>query len=496
MVTQDDPDSGRGSVTRTRSRHPVESPAATAVALAAVLTGFWPVTGVPGGGLAAQEVPVVGSRTVERPVSMDAAISRAREHNATLRMARDGARAASGEAGIARSALLPQLAVRAGWVRSDDPVAAFGTKLRHRSFTSRDLALAALNRPAPQDDWTGAVGLQWAGLDPAAWQRRIAADRGADAARLSARWAEEATDYRTRVLYVEAASAEARLDAARAARAAAAGTLERFRRRHDEGLLTRAELLQARAELEAARAGVEDAARLRTEARLLLGVHLGWGADTVPVPMDTLALPPEPGRARRSPNAPAPASRADLRAMEARVEAAEAGLRASRAEFLPSAHLFGELSRHSAEPFGDGGTHWSVGAGIELPLFAGGRRLAGADVAEAQLRSARAALDGALREATTEVVRAREAVDAARRVVDASTAAHEAAVEGRELMRRRFEEGLASAADLLAAEARTAAMRGRAVEALAAYHTARARLELVSGPDGAEGERGTVEGER
>ena len=468
------------------------------VAVAAALIAVWPVTGAPGGGLVAQEGPGAASRAVERPVSMDAAISRAREHNATLRMARSGARAASGQAGIARSALLPQLAVRAGWVRSDDPVAAFGTKLRHRSFTSRDLALDALNRPAPQDDWTGAVGLQWAGLDPAAWQRRMAADRGADAARLSARWAEEATDYRTRVLYVEAASAEARLEAARAAREAAAGTLERFRRRHEEGLLTRADLLQARAELEAARAGLEDAARLRSEARLLLGVHLGWGADTVPVPTETLALPPEAGGAGDDEGGvtAVPAARADLRAMEARVAASEAGLRASRAEFLPSAHMFGELSRHSAEPFGDGGTHWSVGAGIELPLFAGGRRLAGADVAEAELRSAQAALDGALREATTEVVRAREAVDAARRAVDASTAAHEAAVEGRELMRRRFEEGLASAADLLAAEARTAAMRGRAVEALAAYHTARARLELVSGPDRAEVEGGAMEGER
>lgn len=482
---------------RTASRDPLWPPGVLPVALAATLSCFWPVSGAPGGGLAAQQVPAAGSRTVERPVSLDAAIARAREHNARLRMARAGARAASGEAGVARSALLPQLAVRAGWVRSDDPVAAFGTKLRHRSFTSRDLALDVLNRPAPRDDWTGAVGLQWAGLDPAAWQRRIAADRGADAARLSARWAEETTDYRTRVLYVEAAAAEARLEAARAAREAAAGTLERFRRRHEEGLLTRADLLQARAELEATRAEVEDAARLRTEARLLLGVHLGWDADTVPVPTDRLAVPPVPGGAQRAPSAAAPASRADLRAMEARVEAAEAGLRASRSEFLPSAHLFGELSRHSVEPFGDGGTVWSVGAGIELPLFSGGRRWARADIAEAGLRSARAALDGALRAATTEVVRAREAVDAARRAVGASRAAHDAAAEGRELMRRRFEEGLASAADLLAAEARTAKMRGRSVEALAAYHSARARLELVSGPDRPQGDSsGSMEGER
>jgi cobalt-zinc-cadmium efflux system outer membrane protein len=117
-----------------------------------------------------------------------------------------------------------------------------------------------------------------------------------------------------------------------------------------------------------------------------------------------------------------------------------------------------------------------------MPVFAGGHRGAREEAAAAELRSARASLDLAERDAAVDVVRAREDLAAARLAVEASRAARDAAEEGRDLMRRRFQEGLASAADLLDAESRTAAMQSRFVEALAGYHMARARLDYVSAP--------------
>jgi len=63
--------------------------------------------------------------------------------------------------------------------------------------------------------------------------------------------------------------------------------------------------------------------------------------------------------------------------------------------------------------------------------------------------------------------------------VEASRAARAAAREGRDLLRRRFEEGLATPADLLQAEARATTMEVRAVDALAQYHVALARLRFL-----------------
>jgi outer membrane protein TolC len=47
-------------------------------------------------------------------------------------------------------------------------------------------------------------------------------------------------------------------------------------------------------------------------------------------------------------------------------------------------------------------------------------------------------------------------------------------------MRRRFDEGLATAAEFLQAEARAAGARSREVAALVDYNVALARLELVA----------------
>jgi outer membrane protein TolC len=55
-----------------------------------------------------------------------------------------------------------------------------------------------------------------------------------------------------------------------------------------------------------------------------------------------------------------------------------------------------------------------------------------------------------------------------------------AAALGRDLMWMRFEEGLATATDLLAADSRAARARSRAIDASAAYRMAQARLRFVT----------------
>ncbi len=71
----------------------------------------------------------------------------------------------------------------------------------------------------------------------------------------------------------------------------------------------------------------------------------------------------------------------------------------------------------------------------------------------------------------------------------ATQAAARAAESGRDLMRRRFDEGLATAADLLQAEARATGMRNQAINALAQFHTAVARLEFVRSQSNTESDR-------
>ena len=426
---------------------------------------------VAGSGASAQPAP---DEPPSRPLGLEEALEEARRHNTTLRLSGVEERIARSELVRARAALLPRLSVSSGWTRSVDPVAVFGTKLRQGRFGEPDFAPSALNDPAAVDDWETRASAGWDVLDPSRWAARSSADHGARAAGWIERRTAEATDYRTRVLYYESQRGRERVAAAEAAREAAGEVVRQFERRRDEGLLTRADLLQARAEHQAARAEVAAARQAAREAGVELAVHLGWSPDTMPVATEE---PAEPGPI------PTPAGtageRADVRAAAERVRAAEAGVSSARLSFLPTLGTFAAWSSHADEAFGGDGTDWTVGVGLRWSVFEGLGRKADLERARAELTAARLEHDRLVREARGEVVSARHGLTAAREAFQAAVAAREAAVAGRDLMRRRFGEGLATPAELLQAEARARRAEARSVDALARYHIARARLRFA-----------------
>lgn len=423
---------------------------------------------------ATPQSPLVDPTRASRPLSLATAIDEALSGNTALAVAQARRDIAGRQATKAGASLWPQVSVQAGYLSSVDPVVSFGTKLRQGVFAQPDFSIEALNDPDAIDDWSSRVALSWSLLDPTRWAGRASALRQADAASWSAERSREATVLITRTLYHGAQSAEAQLDWARAAEEAAAATLDSFRQRRDRGLLTEADLLQAEAELAAARARRTEAERVAVDARLELGRHLGWSPDTVPEPTDTLAAPQPLAELEFTPSA-----RADLRALAARVQAASAARRQVVLTWMPALDAFAQYTTHSPDAFSFDEDDWTVGVALRWTLFSGfGRR---ADVQRADLEQRIAGLEyaQALRDARREIDQAERAVRSAALQVEATRAAADAAASGRDLMRRRFDEGLATAADLLQAEARATEMREGAISALANYQMAVARFEFA-----------------
>lgn len=418
-----------------------------------------------------------------RGVTLEEAIREARRGNADLGLSEARERMAAAEAGVARAALLPNASLSSGWTRTTDPVATFGTRLRQGRFGEADFALDALNDPTPVEDWESRASLGWEPVVPARWARRSAAEHASRAAGWTRSRTRQATDYRTRLFYYEAFRTAGRLDAARAAVAAGEAVLEQFRRREEQGLVTLADVLQARAELDASRAEAAAARQQEREAAVALAVHLGWAPDEVlPRPLDELTGPPSPeeGAERVGGAAVDLGQRSDLRAADEGVRAAEAQVDAARFAFLPALGAFATWASHGTAPFAGDGTDWTVGIGLRWSLFEGFGRNAELESARADLAAARLERERAVRSARGERLLARRALEAASEALQAARSGREAARTGRDLMRRRFAEGLATPADLLQAEARTRAAEARAVDALARYHQARARLRFAT----------------
>lgn len=426
-------------------------------------------------------LPVAVHGQEERPVSLDEAVAEAMDESPDVRAARSRAEAAEHGERAADAFRWPSLSLEAGAVRSNDPVAAFGSRLRQGRFTSADFDPARLNHPDPITDWSGAVALGWSPVDLSALAASEAAELEATAAGLGATWAARAAGFRAEARYVEAVAADNRLRTARTAEEAARANLEVTEQRREEGVLTDADVLQARAALSGAEAQRIDAERARADARSRLAVAMGWSEDVVPIPTDTLLAAPG------TPDGGAPpggendlTGRPDLRASSAQVEAQGARTRQARRARLPTLETFARIETHSARVAEDLEDDWTLGFRLRVPLFTG-FRMGAQEAAASSLRDAAAREhEQRLREARAQVSEARRAVESASRGAEAAGAAADAAEEAARLTRRRFEEGLTTTADLLAVEARAADLRIEAVNAGLMRYLARARLEFLT----------------
>jgi outer membrane protein TolC len=165
--------------------------------------------------------------------------------------------------------------------------------------------------------------------------------------------------------------------------------------------------------------------------------------------------------------------------MAAAADAAGATSTRAKLSLIPAVDAFARYATHSKDPLSFDEDNWTVGVMLRWPLFTGFSRTADVQRANLEQRIARIEYEQALRDAEAEIDQAERAVASALQQVDATRTAAEAADSGHSLMRRRFDEGLATAADLLQAESRATSMRQRAIDSLAAYHMAVARLDFV-----------------
>lgn len=427
--------------------------------------------------------PLAGQEATQVPLTLPEAVEAALAGNRGLAAAAARADAAELGSRAGDGFLFPNVQATAGAVRTDDPVGVFGTKLRQRRFAAEDFDIAALNDPEAVNDWTAGIGAQWDIAQPHRWVERSAGDARSRAAAAALDRTREGTVFRTRALYVDAVRAQAGLEALETALASATATRDRVRRRVEEGMGTQADVLQAEAAVSGIQARREHARAQVADTREALGSWLGWAGDRTPVPSqgaDVLNAD-APGEAGTTDLM----SRADLVAGRAALEAAEAEARAVNARRLPGLQAFGMLSTHAPEISQGRESNWTVGVQLSVPLFTGFSLTRGAEAARAQARAH--ALEQAQREAEahTEVRSARRGVEAARGALSAARAARDAADEAVRLLRRRYEEGMATVADLLQAEAQAAALNTGVVDAEANLSLALAALDFVLGREAA-----------
>jgi outer membrane protein TolC len=320
-------------------------------------------------------------------------------------------------------------------------------------------------------------------VNVSAWHGRDRAGRQLDAARLRlARIADEVAVSTTEAYFGVVTAAELVRAEARG-RAAVQRALEQAEGAYAEGLAPRLDLLNARTRLAEMEARVARAEAATIAAKSALRDVLGLESD-IPLELSDPVPKPPLELARVSAD---PRERADVRAMEEAVAAAESGVESARASRLPDVSLFARYQQVDLNEPLDYDDDWIVGVNLTWKVFSGFGVQGEIDEAEALAMERRAELGAQRRRAVTEASDGRASWQAELRAWQSARASIAGAEEALELAQRRYGEGLGDMTDLLLAQANALAASTQALHARYRALVAAQRYLLALGAPDTEG---------
>jgi outer membrane protein TolC len=399
-----------------------------------------------------QPAPLRGDTVLA--LSLDDAVNRALEANPALRAQRATAEARAQLPLEASQAFLPSVSLGLQGMRSTDPVAAFGMKLRQENFQAEDLSLDALNRPDPYSGYNATASVVLPLLAPEGLYGYAAAKKAAEAEAAGARRAAGATRFFTIQAYTGALLAAKQVEALDTALATVRAHVKQAEAMHEQGLVTG---LDAR--MAGLKASEIEVHRLMAQAQAdnaLSGLRtiLDFPESVTLVLTDDAADLEGSASCASSGTECSWASRGDLQAYTAGVAAAADGVKMAWASQLPSLAAFGSLGHYAQNaPFHDGSGDWTIGIGLSWNPFQGLSGVGKVRAAKAEERAVQAKRDAAFNQAELEVLQARRMLEAAQDRAYVSAEASKEAGVALEQARARYQTGTSPITELLDVQA-------------------------------------------
>ncbi|MBS3803553.1 MAG: TolC family protein [Oleiphilaceae bacterium] len=388
-------------------------------------------------------------------MSLTRALEVAGQEAVTLRALAAETRQAEAVRQQSRQAWLPSVSADASWLRADSslitgvPVPALGIPptLQRTDF-------------GPVEGTVTGVQVVQPLFNADAIRLRHAASLKVEARRHAEQWGQQAIRLEVARLYFSFHRARKQVGATRTALDAATKATELAHSSYQQGLASRLDTEQADAELAAIDARLEQTQANRQQAGLELKSLLGMAPEQALELSTSLPRPSPPvGLETVLP-------RKDLRARQTAVEAAHADTRASEAEWFPKVNL---LARHQwvegNEPLAGDTDGWLVAINLQWTIFDGFGRQGRIAESRAKEHKAQTELEGVRRRIQQEQAIAMSRWQASWAGWHAALRATEAAGRAERLALRRYEEGVGSMTDLLAAQARLDRQRMTLIDA-------------------------------
>ncbi len=385
------------------------------------------------------------------PLTLRQAINQALGQNPEASIARADDQDATAAAAMARTALLPQLGFTEDISRGNDPVYAFGTRLRQRRFTQGDFALNALNFPQPIGNFSTRFSGQWIAFDSFKTQKQIhRADLFKQSATSQAKAVDQQIVFRVVGAYQQVLYAQRAIDVAQHEQETAAALLNSVDEHVKAGLAVESDRMSAQ---------VNVAARKQELIAAQGDLELAWAAlrEAMGTPelketeLKPIELHTFPQGALEDEIAIAVKTRPDLIALGQAQSAQASALGAAKSDFGPRVSAYGNWEEDRTSFTGSGGNNWVAGVQINVDILPMGKRdqLARESAAKQKIDAQVAATQQHLR---FQVSQAHIHRQTAALSLDTARAAMDDSAESLRILKNRYGAGLATITDLLRAE--------------------------------------------
>ena len=387
----------------------------------------------------------------QEPLTLRQAINQALGQSPEAAIARADNLDAGSAARLARTQLLPQLSFTENISRGNDPVYAFGMRLRQRQFTQADFALNALNRPQPIGDFSTRFSGQWIAFDTFKTQKQIhRADLFRQSASSSAKAVDQQIIFRVVGAYQQVLYAQRAVDVAQHEQETAAALLNSVDDHVKAGLAVESDRMSAQ---------VNVAARKKELIAEQGDLELAWAslreAMGAPEMKESELKPIEPHTfpqgALEDEIETAVKTRPDLLALGQAQSAQASALSAAKSDFGPRVSAYGNWEEDRTSFAGSGGNNWVAGMQISVDILPMGKRaqLARESAAKQKIDAQVAATQQHLRLQVSQAHIHRKTAELS---LETARAAISDSAESLRILKNRYSAGLATITDLLRAE--------------------------------------------
>jgi len=423
--------------------------------------------------------------TVPEPVvqrlTLKEAINTALERNNLVKAAGFSAEAASQGIAIATSRYYPGIFLEESFAASNAPTQTFMMKLDQGRFSQDDFLINNLNHPAAHHDFKTALTLQQPLYNPSTAPLREMAVKDAEKGSLELEGTRQRIAFKVFRTYLEAQKAAAQFRSAEQSMGEARENMRLATVRGAAGIGLKSDELRARTHLAVLESQLITASNNLVLAQMRLAMVVGIKTPDRIEPAEPFSGFSGTFQAGELTTA-ALENRSDLRQARAELEKSTAAVRLARSAYLPSAGAFASYQMNAENtPFGSDNDAWVAGVSLKWQIFDGFRRCREQDRASAGRSAAAETLENSEKEAAYQVQESllRRAEMEKRREV-----ARHALLDAEETVRllsRRFENSLATMAELLDAQSALDQTRASLVESEADHALAGGQVYYNAG---------------